>query len=83
MISTQPVYQKMKTITVLRYAGQGILERCEVAIERCESSTGWGVAGMGPPEPINTTETTTLIGWGREDGEAIVHGSLIIPASTL
>lgn len=73
----------MRTITVLR-AEQGILSRCEITIEQCpEASTGWGIVGVGPTEPINATETTTLMGWGNESGDAIVHGCLRIPITSL
>lgn len=74
----------MKTITVLRDNGQGILERCQIAIEPCsEASTGWGIATLGDAEPINHNVTTTLLGWRNESGLAVVHGTLRIPLSQL
>jgi hypothetical protein len=73
----------MKIITVLRDDGQGINERCEIAIERCSSSTGWGVVDRYHHiTPIND-ERTLLIGWGNESGAAAMCGKYKIALDKL
>lgn len=74
----------MKNITVLRDTGNGVLEHAEIALEPCpEAKTGWGVATLGGPDPIDADETTELMGWGDLDGEAIVHRGYRIPCKTI
>lgn len=73
-----------KNITALTDTGNGSLAIAQVAIEPCAAATtGWGIMTPGDPDPINADEQTDLMGWGKLDGPAIVHGAYRIPLRAL
>ena len=70
----------MRLINGLRSNDDGLMERCSILVE-LDADDMHVVTLYGEREPVNKSHTEQILGWGKIDGPAYRHGSLLIPAS--